>query len=153
MLRNKIGPVFNTRNGTFFKFFVLPFFFEKSSSFFRGERDFQKQKTTKKQLGPVFNTKKGKSWTSFYLYSIYIYIYIYLSLSLSLFLSLSSLSCLHLSPPRISLKIILHLFLHDPLDLEVCPSNPREISFIGGISWELLGRQKREGEERDGEES
>ena len=52
MLRNKIGPVFNARNGSFFFGFFFCFF-EKSSSFCRENEIFKKQKKTKKH------------WTSF----------------------------------------------------------------------------------------
>ena len=50
MLRNKIGPVFNARNGSFFCFFV---FFEKSSSFCRENEIFKNKQN------------KTKKWTSF----------------------------------------------------------------------------------------
>ena len=72
MLRNKIGPVFNTVLGLFV--FLWKFLF-----FLQGEQDFK----NRKQKIPDFNTKKGKTWTSFQLYSkkkicIYIYIYIHI---------------------------------------------------------------------------
>ena len=57
MLRNKIGPVFNARNGSFVLFvcFFILFFLQR-------ERDFQKQKNkTNKKLGPVFYTRKGNN--------------------------------------------------------------------------------------------
>ena len=56
MLRNKIGPVFNARNGSlFFGFFFV--FFWKILFFLQGEWDFKKQKKNKtKKIGPVFNT-------------------------------------------------------------------------------------------------
>ena len=78
MLRNKIGPVFNARNGSFF-FFVFLVVFEKSSSFCRENEIFKNKKTkkTKKldqfltlekaKIGPVFNSTAD----------IYIYICIY----------------------------------------------------------------------------
>ena len=66
MLRNKIGPVFNARNGSFFLVFFFFAFFEKSSSFCRENEIFKnKKRQNKKKIGPVFNTRKGKNWTSF----------------------------------------------------------------------------------------
>ena len=64
MLRNKIGPVFNARHGSFFCFFFF-FFFAKSSSFCRENEIFKTKKQKKKdqfltlekaKLGPVFNS-------------------------------------------------------------------------------------------------
>ena len=60
MMRNKIGPAFNARNGSFV--FGYLFFF-LSSSFCRENEIFKNKK--KKKLEPVFNTRKGKNWTSF----------------------------------------------------------------------------------------
>ena len=61
MSRNKVGPVFNTRIGSFFCFFFLFLIL----FFLQGKQYFQKQKPNNEKLGPVFNTKKGKTWTSF----------------------------------------------------------------------------------------
>ena len=67
MLRNKIGPVFNARNGSFFFGFFLVFF-EKSSSFCRENEIFKNTKKEKQKkldqfltlekakIGPVFNS-------------------------------------------------------------------------------------------------
>ena len=67
MLRNKIGPVFNARNGSFFFGFFLAFF-EKSSSFCRENEIFKNTKKEKQKkldqfltlekakIGPVFNS-------------------------------------------------------------------------------------------------
>ena len=63
MLRNKIGPVFSARNGSFvFVYFLL----KKNPLLSAGRTRFSETKKQKKQkLGPVFNTRKGKNWTSF----------------------------------------------------------------------------------------
>ena len=59
MLRNKIGPVFNARNGVF----VLFLFFEKSSSFCRENEIFKNKKTEKKtkKLDQFLTLEKGKN--------------------------------------------------------------------------------------------
>ena len=75
MLRNKIGPVFNARNGSFFVYFSS---FLKNPLLSAGRTRFSKTKKQKKQkridqsltlkkakLGPVFNS------------TAHIYIYIY----------------------------------------------------------------------------
>ena len=68
MLRNKIGPVFNARNGSFFFGFFFFAFFEKSSSFCRENEIFKNKKRQNKKkldqfltlekakIGPVFNS-------------------------------------------------------------------------------------------------
>ena len=63
MLRNKIGPVFNT---TFRSFvcFTCCFCFWKLIFFLQGERDFQKQTNRSQNIGPILTQKKGKNWTS-----------------------------------------------------------------------------------------
>ena len=69
MLRNMIGPVFNT---------IACFIFLCRILFLQGERDFQKQKNKTPKIGPVFVHKKGLSWTSFWTVSLSLYIYIYI---------------------------------------------------------------------------
>ena len=88
MLRNKIGPSFDSKNGVFWAFFFGSFFF-KSSFSLQKEEDFEKQKKKKnRKIGPSFDSKKGYFWIKFWLYSIYmslslnIYIYIYISVCL-----------------------------------------------------------------------
>ena len=71
MLRNKIGPVFNARNGSF----VFVFFLKKSSSFCRENEIFKNNKTKRRKLGPVFNTEKGNIGPAFNS-TAYTYIYI-----------------------------------------------------------------------------
>ena len=64
MLRNKIGPVFNARNGSFV--FVYFLFFLKNPLLSAGRTRFSKTKTKKtKTWTSFFNTGKGKNWTSF----------------------------------------------------------------------------------------
>ena len=78
MLRNIIGPHFDSRNGVFFSLFLLVFL--KNLILPAERRRFLKNKTEKKEkTWTTFWLKKGKSWTTFWLYSIYIYIYIYMS--------------------------------------------------------------------------
>ena len=65
MLRNKIGPGFDSKNVCFFLFFFARFSL-KSHSPCRKKKIFEKQKKKKKRkLGPGFDSKKGKSWTRF----------------------------------------------------------------------------------------
>ena len=88
MLRNIIGPGFDSRNVFFFCLCFCSFFFKISFSL-QKEEDFwktKKKKKKKRKLGPGFDSKKGKSWTRFWLYSIYIYIYLSLYVCLDLFL-------------------------------------------------------------------
>ena len=74
MLRNKIGPVFNARHGSFFVSFA--FLLRKILFFLQGENEVFKNKKQKMdqfltlekaKIGPVFNS------TAY----IYMYIYIY----------------------------------------------------------------------------
>ena len=70
MLRNIIGPGFDSRNGVFFCLFFCSFFFKISFSLQKEEDFWKTKKEKKKKLGPGFDSKKGKSWTRFWLYSI-----------------------------------------------------------------------------------
>ena len=90
MLRNKIGPVFNARNGSFVFVYFYFSFFCKIIFFLQGERDFQKKKknldqfltlekakitlqhiyiyiyAVKLKTGPIFALFKVKNWSIFY---------------------------------------------------------------------------------------
>ena len=55
MLRNKIGPVFNATNGSFFL---------KNPHFSAGRTRFSKKNKKTTKYGQIFNTKKGKNWTN-----------------------------------------------------------------------------------------
>ena len=74
MLRNKIGPSFDSKNGVFFVFFFARFSL-KSHYPCRKKTIFEKQKKKKKRkLGPSFDSKKaifGPSFDS----TAHIYIY------------------------------------------------------------------------------
>ena len=74
MLRNKIGPVFNARNGSFFLGFFFAFF-EKSSSFCRENEIFKnKKRQNKKKLDQFLTLEKAKIGPVFNS-TAYIYIY------------------------------------------------------------------------------
>ena len=68
MLRNIIGPSFDSKKCVFLSFF-RSFFFKISFSL-QEEEDFWKTKKKKQgKIGPSFDSKKGYFWTKFWLYS------------------------------------------------------------------------------------
>ena len=71
MLRNKIGPIFNARNGSFV--FIYFLFFTKTLFLLQGERAFQK-KTKNKNLDQILTLEKAKIGPVFNS-TAYIYIY------------------------------------------------------------------------------
>ena len=76
MLRNKIGPVFNARNGSFC-LFIFFFFFEKSSSFCRENEIFKNKKNEKKKMDQFLTLEKAKIGPAFNS-AAYMLLYIYM---------------------------------------------------------------------------